>query len=169
MKINTTELAKKLAQDDSLCIIDVRSPGEFKSVCIPGSKNIPLSDIEKNIDSFKSDTTTYVMCHAGNRSNAACQLLKKKGLTNIVDVQGGIQSWIAESHPVEKSGKATLPIMRQVLLIAGALILIGALGSLYAHPHYIYLSIAVGAGLTFAGASGKCFMSDILTLMPWNK
>lgn len=169
MKINTTELAKKLNQDDSVCIIDVRSPGEFKSVCVSGAKNVPLSDIEDNIEHFESDKPVYVMCHAGNRSNAACQLLREKGLNNIVDVQGGIQSWINESHPVEKTGKVSMPIMQQVLLIAGSLVLLGSIGSLYIHPNLLFLSMAVGAGLAFAGASGKCFMSELLAHMPWNK
>jgi rhodanese-related sulfurtransferase len=169
MKINTQDLAKKLKQDPTLCIVDVRSPGEFKSTRISGSKNIPIEEIENRLDELKGEGDIYVMCHAGNRSQKACNILRAKGLNTIIDVEGGIQSWINHALPVEKTGTRHMPIMQQVLLIAGLLILTGTLGSLYLNTRFIYLSMAVGAGLTFAGATGKCYMSSVLNLMPWNR
>ena len=37
------------------------------------------------------------------------------------------------------------------------------------HPGFYALSGFVGAGLTFAGATGYCGMAKLLALMPWNR
>ena len=62
-----------------------------------------------------------------------------------------------------------LPLMRQVQIVAGALILLGvALGYAFCSGFFL-LSAFVGAGLTFAGITGFCGMARLLALMPWNR
>lgn len=62
-----------------------------------------------------------------------------------------------------------LPLMRQVQIVAGALILLGvALGYAFSSGFFL-LSAFVGAGLTFAGITGFCGMARLLALMPWNR
>ena len=58
--------------------------------------------------------------------------------------------------------------MRQVQLIAGALILSGILLGWLVHPGFYGMSAFVGAGLTVAGATGWCGMARLLRIMPWN-
>lgn len=168
-KITVKELAKKMSEKNNVCLIDVRSPGEYKSVCVEGAKNVPLDQLEHAIEELQKEHELHIMCHAGGRSKQACDLLRSKGLSNIIDVEGGMQDWLKASLPVNGSKKAPFPIMRQVLLIAGSLQLLGSLGSLYVHPNFIWLAVAIGAGLTFAGATGNCYMTKVLDKMPWNK
>ena len=52
-------------------------------------------------------------------------------------------------------------------LVVGAAAI--GLGSLLVAPARIALSAFVGAGLTFAGASGWCGMAQLLRRMPWNR
>ena len=62
-----------------------------------------------------------------------------------------------------------LPLMRQVQIVAGVLILLGvALGYAFSSGFFL-LSAFVGAGLTFAGITGFCGMARLLALMPWNR
>ena len=62
-----------------------------------------------------------------------------------------------------------LPLMRQVQIVAGILILLGvALGYAF-NSGFFLLSAFVGAGLTFAGITGFCGMARLLALMPWNR
>ena len=68
-----------------------------------------------------------------------------------------------------RTAATRLPLMRQVQLIAGLLILTGTLLSLFVHPGWIGLAIFVGAGLTVAGSTGFCGMAVILEKMPWNR
>jgi hypothetical protein len=66
-------------------------------------------------------------------------------------------------------GKGTIPIMRQVQLIAGSLVLLGVVLSRLVDKRFIFLSAFVGGGLTYAGASGNCLMAQVLGKMPWNR
>ncbi len=62
-----------------------------------------------------------------------------------------------------------LPLERQVLAIAGSLVLTGVILSLLVHPYFIALSAFVGAGLMVAGLTGFCGMALLLARAPWNQ
>ncbi|MCP9780337.1 DUF2892 domain-containing protein [Cyanobium sp. To12R1] len=97
-----------------------------------------------------------LVCHSGRRSAQA-------------DLEGGIPSWQQAGLPLRRLNNAPLPLMRQVQIAAGSLVLLGlGLGSWVA-PAWILLSWFVGAGLVFAGISGFCGMARLLALMPWNR
>ncbi len=67
-------------------IIDVRSPQEFKSGHIPGSQNIPLDVIHGKADSLKKMNKPLILCCAsGMRSSQAVNILKNKGIEEIVN------------------------------------------------------------------------------------
>ena len=97
-----------------------------------------------------------LVCHSGRRSALA-------------DLGGGIPTWQQAGLPLHRLNNAPLPLMRQVQIAAGSLVLIGlGLGGWVA-PAWILLSWFVGAGLVFAGVSGFCGMARLLALMPWNR
>lgn len=65
-------------------IIDVRSPGEFKSGHVRGSKNIPLNQIGQKVEAIKKwNKPVIACCRSGNRSGIAARQLKKAGIDVI--------------------------------------------------------------------------------------
>jgi rhodanese-related sulfurtransferase len=84
-------------------------------------------------------------------------------------LEGGIDAWIAAGLPTEHDRKAPLEIMRQVQIVAGMLVLAGVALGATVSPGFLLLSGFVGAGLTFAGATGFCGMARLLALAPWNR
>ncbi len=76
--------------DDSITIIDVRTPGEYKKGHIKGAINLPLDNIE-NID-ISMENKIIVYCQSGRRSNLAAIELIKLGYENVYDM-GGIIDW----------------------------------------------------------------------------
>ena len=62
-----------------------------------------------------------------------------------------------------------MEIMRQVQIAAGSLVLLGIVLGFAVAPAFFGLSAFVGAGLTFAGATGFCGMARLLMLAPWNR
>jgi rhodanese-related sulfurtransferase len=86
----------------------------------------------------------------------------------VVNVEGGTQSWVQARLPVVR-GKKAISLERQVRIVAGLLVLIGALLSYFARPYWIALPTAVGAGLVFAGITDTCGMGMLLAKMPWNQ
>lgn len=167
--IKPQELHKKLTDGDiDEILIDVRDPFEFKGKHIHGSKNIPLDTIEDSVEKLRSIKTVYVHCQSGNRSSQACETLQKSGL-NVINLEGGISAWEDAGLDVEDSGHHIIPIIRQVMIVAGILILTGVILGTYVNEWWYFLSAFVGAGLLFAGVSGICSMTYILKYMPWNR
>jgi len=71
---------KMLVQKGAL-IIDVRSPSEFKSGNIKGSRNIPLDQLQGRIAEFKKTGKPVItVCRSGNRSGAAKSMLDSAGI-----------------------------------------------------------------------------------------
>ena len=96
--------------------------------------------------------------------------LRAKGFgEGLADLEGGMLAWQQAGLPVEKRKGAPLPLMRQVQIVAGGLVLAGVLLSVLVAPGWIWLSGFVGAGLMFAGISGFCGMARLLAAMPWNQ
>jgi phage shock protein E len=62
-------------------IIDVRSPSEFASGNIKGSRNIPLDQFQNRIAELKkSGKPVITVCRSGNRSGAAKSMLEQAGI-----------------------------------------------------------------------------------------
>lgn len=73
------DLNAKLAE--GAVIVDVRTPGEFKSGHVKGSKNIPLDKIASKTSEIKKWGKPVITCCAsGMRSGTAKSILKSQGI-----------------------------------------------------------------------------------------
>ncbi len=82
-KTKKQEQINAILEQDGI-IIDVRTPQEFKSGHVTGSRNIPLSDIKNNIEFIKKLNKPVVLCCAsGMRSAQATNILKGAGIDAI--------------------------------------------------------------------------------------
>ncbi|WP_416192689.1 rhodanese-like domain-containing protein [Neisseria sp. CCUG12390] len=70
--------------------IDVRSPEEFKQGHLQGALNITADEIAAKIKSVSPDKNAPVnlYCRSGRRAEAALQILKKEGYTNVTNHGG---------------------------------------------------------------------------------
>lgn len=155
-------------EDKDELLVDVRTKGEFKGGHIEEAKNIPLDDIAEAAERLKGIGTVYVNCGSGVRSCQATKKLEECGV-NVVNVEGGLTAWLRDGFGVTKEGKSTIPVIRQVMILAGALVLIGTILGIIFNPLWMLLSGFMGAGLLFAGITGICGMQKALAIMPWNK
>lgn len=162
------EVINAEGSNPSVDFINVCTPAEYSERHIEGVRNVPLDEIASHVKEFDGKKTIYIHCRSGNRSAKAIATLEGLGVkAELVNVSGGIMAW-KNSGYATNSFTTRMPIMQQTLLVAGVLILSGIALSLYS-PAYILLSVFVGAGLTFAGATGWCGMSMVLSRMPWNR
>jgi glyoxylase-like metal-dependent hydrolase (beta-lactamase superfamily II)/rhodanese-related sulfurtransferase len=86
-------------QQAPLPIIDIRKISEFQSEHLEAAINIPLNDLEQQLDRLPKDQAFVVHCAGGYRSMIAASLLKKKGYQNFVDVIGGFAAIKETSMP----------------------------------------------------------------------
>jgi rhodanese-related sulfurtransferase len=90
-EITVDELADLLATDARL--IDVREPSEYEEAHVPGAMLVPLGTVPDQVDAFRGDGPTYVICRSGARSMKACELVADHGV-EVVNVAGGTMAWV---------------------------------------------------------------------------
>lgn len=158
--------AEQLIREGAL-LVDIREPDEFARTHIPGALNIPLAKLD-GLETGERQVLFHCRSGARTQSNAV-RLAEASGDAPCYIVEGGLDAWAKAGLPVAHDKSQPLEIMRQVQLVAGALILTGvALGFLVA-PGFFGLSAFVGAGLMLAGATGWCGMARLLRVLPWNR
>ncbi|MEU7117248.1 rhodanese-like domain-containing protein [Streptomyces zaomyceticus] len=150
-------------------VLDVRTPGEFRTVHIPGSYNVPLDTLREHRAELLThlDEDVVLVCRSGARAAQAEQALAEAGLPNLRVLDGGMMAWEAAGAPVNR-GEARWDLERQVRLIAGSIVLVtGVVGVFVPGAHLI--GAAIGAGLTFAALSNTCAMGMMLAKLPYNR
>lgn len=150
-------------------LLDVRTPGEFHAIHIPGAYNVPLDTLREHRAELLHhlDEDTVLICRSGARAAQAEQALSDAGLPNLRVLQGGMVAWEAAGGPVTR-GSARWELERQVRLVAGSIVLVSGLAGL-AVPGVGLVAIAVGAGLTFAAVTNTCAMGMLLAKLPYNR
>ena len=90
------DLAQRLTRGDSLDIVDVREPYEWRIGRIEGARLIPLGRIGTSVAELPRDREIVLYCHHGVRSRAAAEFLAEQGFEGIWNLTGGIDRWSAE-------------------------------------------------------------------------
>lgn len=89
--VEPDELAMDMPHDNNLVVVDVRKPAEYASGHIKGAINLSLGDMMDpgTLADFDENHNLYVHCQGGYRSIIACSILKKEGIHNLRNVEGG--------------------------------------------------------------------------------
>ncbi len=89
---------------DDIVLLDVRTPQEYEQGFIPGALNLDYKSASfgARLDSLDKSTHYLVYCASGVRSSKASDLMLQKGFTSISVLDGGIDAWVAEGHPVKR-------------------------------------------------------------------
>lgn len=157
------------AGNPSVDFISVCTPAEYKEKHIVGVRNLPLAELSARWGELKEKNTVYVQCRTGKRSTQAIEEMKKLGVTaELVSVKGGLTAWDEAGFPT-RSLTTRLPIMRQVFLVVGSLIVVGTVLTFTVDVRFMVVPGLIGAGLIFAGLTGWCGLTYLLARMPWNR
>jgi rhodanese-related sulfurtransferase len=170
--ITPHELQGLLATGKPARLLDVRSPAEHLSSHIPGTKLIPLDELDPAAFCRERGTDSsplYVICQSGGRAGRAIQKLEAAGVKGCVLLEGGTQAWIDAGLPVVRGESRVLPLMRQVQITIGAISATGALLALLVDSRFSIIPLFMGCGLLMAGITGFCGLAILMAKMPWNK
>lgn len=87
--------------EDDFVLIDVREPGEFEIVQIPGAILIPKGEFMDGsaLADLPTDKRIVLHCKVGGRSAEALAVVKGAGFSDAVHVGGGILAWVNQVEP----------------------------------------------------------------------
>lgn len=152
-------------------LVDIRDADEYAREHIAAARLLPLSALEQGTTlQATADTVVIFHCQSGNRTrNNEIRLIAAAAPAQVKIVEGGIDGWKQAGLPTVEDKSQPLPLMRQVQIAAGVLILLGVILGYSVSSVFFLLSAFVGAGLTLAGVTGFCGMARLLAVMPWNR
>jgi len=166
--ICASALKELRARQTEAQLVDVRTASEYATGHVPCAVNIPLEQIEARLDDLDPRFPIVLICQSGGRARLAAALLEPCR-ADVTVLDGGTMAWQNAGFPLVVNTMTRWALERQVRLIAGLLVLLGAVLALTVNPHWAYLSGFVGLGLTFAGLTNICAMASLLCRMPWNR
>jgi len=77
-------LAKRMADDEHLYVLDVRRHDERSNGGIKDSIHIPIHELERRMDEVPTDAEVWVHCASGYRASIATSLLARGGRTPVL-------------------------------------------------------------------------------------
>lgn len=170
--ISPQEVHGLKSSGQSVELIDVRTPLEFREVHAEYACNIPLDTLEPAQIMLSrratADRPVYLICRSGGRAKQACEKFLTAGFPDVVNVEGGTQAWVEAGLPVVR-GKRCISLERQVRIAAGLLVIAGIVLGWVVHTSCFALAACVGGGLIYAGVTDRCGMGLLLARMPWNR
>lgn len=164
------ELLRAWLDSGGTVLVDVREDYEQAEERIDGAVLHALSRFDPEaLRRAHPDKRFVFHCRSGKRSKEAADRFGRPD-EPVFHLVGGIEGWKAAGLPVIRPERGPrLPLIRQVMLVAGALVAIGVGLGVSVSPWFLALSGFVGCGLMFAGLTGWCGMAKLLSLMPWNR
>ena len=150
-------------------LVDVREPSEHAGERILGARLVPLSSFNPAQVPQEPNKKVVLHCLTGTRSAQAGRKLLAAGFAQVYNLKGGLQAWKGAGYAVEYNPNAPISLLRQVQIVAGTLVLLGAVLGAAVSPWFLLLSGFVGAGLMFAGITNTCGMAMLLAKLPYNR
>jgi rhodanese-related sulfurtransferase len=95
--------------EDSLRVVDIRSPRGFRHGHIPGSENLPLQELTGEVDRLTDADRIVTVCPHGKSSIQAARLINSyEGIDDgtAVSLAGGLDAW---DGPVARDVESSEP------------------------------------------------------------
>jgi rhodanese-related sulfurtransferase len=167
--VTAAELKDLLESDAPPRLLDVRTPGEFETVHIPGAYNVPLDLLNEHRREIATrlNEDVVLVCRSGQRATQADASLRGVGLANVRVLDGGITDWEKTGFAVNR-GAQRWALERQVRLVAGSIVLSTVIASSVV-PRLKWLAALIGGGLTIAALTNTCAMGMALARLPYNR
>ncbi len=97
-QMTATELQAMLHSGVTPVMIDVREDNELVHGMIDGAIHIPMNDVPGRMEEFApyKDKSVVLICRSGKRSAQVGQFMEHIGFTDVINLDGGMNSWAAD-------------------------------------------------------------------------
>ncbi len=96
VEISARELQRERLAKANLLLVDVREPREAQIAHIAGACLIPLRELAGRLAELPPRAEIVTLCHHGQRSLKAREILRGAGFANVRSLAGGIDAWSRE-------------------------------------------------------------------------
>ena len=98
------DLIDKHNEDNDFAILDIRTPGEFRSGHLAESILIDFysQTFADQLSRLDKEKTYLIYCRTGNRSTKSLEIFKKLKFQKIYHMASGISGWYSEGFAVVK-------------------------------------------------------------------
>ena len=116
------EVEEVLKAEGNRVVVDIREGWERGRQWIAGSLHVPMGDLGRESEEWAPGHSVILVCKSGARSRRAASMLRQKGLTQVADLEGGMDAWCRAGLAVMAGGLASHWWPSAILLsaIAGA-------------------------------------------------
>ena len=96
------ELDGQIKRKESITVVDVRLPSDYKAGHIPGAINLPQGKWH-TLAGLSKDRTAVIYCYSQTCKLAAAAAVEfaSAGIP-VVEMEGGFEAWTKNNLPVEK-------------------------------------------------------------------
>ncbi|MFD4537233.1 adenylyltransferase/sulfurtransferase MoeZ [Kitasatospora sp. NPDC059811] len=99
--VTSAQLKQWQDDEEDIFLIDVREPGEYEIVNIPGAVLIPKNEFLMGdaLEKLPQDRKIVLHCKSGVRSAEVLAVVKAAGFANAVHLGGGVLGWVNQIEP----------------------------------------------------------------------
>jgi rhodanese-related sulfurtransferase len=104
--ITQAQLLRRIEnKDDSVVVLDVRTPREFAAGHVPGARNISHDELAGRLEELADarDKEIVLYCRSGRRSALAAETLRGAGFARLRQLEGDYPAWEAGKLPIESA------------------------------------------------------------------
>ena len=87
---------------NGVLLLDVRTPTEYATGHIPGSRNLPLGHLAAQLGTLPMNQLVIVYCQGASRSPLAASILQAHGWETVTEMNDGFDGWQVAGAPVER-------------------------------------------------------------------
>jgi len=100
--LSVHHLKDKLDHSEELVVLDTRGQDEWETGHIKGALHIYVGHLEKRLAEVPTDKPVAVICNVGHRAGLGASILLRAGLSQVYNVLGSVEAWVAAGYPVTK-------------------------------------------------------------------
>ena len=101
--IDPEQLARWMAEEPELQLVDVREDYEREAGYIDSSTHIPLVQLSSRAAEIERERPVVFYCRVGARSDMAAQAFRASG-AQALSMRGGLVRWAGENRPLSPEG-----------------------------------------------------------------
>jgi len=99
-EIDAADLKARIDAGEDIELLDIRSDAEVAQGILPSAEHLAMHLIPLRMHDLPRDRDVVLYCRSGARSYHACNFLAQQGITNVINLRGGIIAWARHGYEI---------------------------------------------------------------------